>query len=216
VTRRHELRGVLFDWDGTLLDSYDADAQASLASMRELGVHWSLELFERHYSPNWYRSYLAARLPPAKWDAADRIWRKHYRDHHSKLMPGARRVLAILCRRHRLGLVTSGDRSRVRQQLRQFRLTQRFAACVCAGDTRHRKPHPAPLQLALKRMRLRPAECVYVGDSPEDLEMSRRAGVRAVAVLGPFPTEKRLRAARPELLLESLDELPGALRKIQS
>src|SRR2546427_6867198 len=53
---------------------------------------------------------------PAKWDAADRIWRKHYRDHHSKLMPGARRVLAILCRRHRLGLVTSGDRSRVRSE----------------------------------------------------------------------------------------------------
>jgi len=190
------VRGVLFDWDGTLLDSYDADAQASLASMRELGVHWSLELFERH--------------------VADRIWRKHYRNHHSKLMPGARRVLAILCRRHRLGLVTSGDRSRVRQQLREFRLIERFAACVYAADTAHRKPHPAPLQLALKRMRLRPAECVYVGDSPEDLEMSRRAGVRAVAVLGPFPTEKRLRAARPELLLESLDELPGALRKIQS
>src|SRR3989441_12090380 len=103
--------------------------------MRELGVHWSLELFERHYSPNWYRSYLAARLPPAKWDAADRIWRKHYRDHHSKLMPGARRVLAILWRRHRLRLVTSGDRSRGRQQPRQFRLTPRFAAVACAGAT---------------------------------------------------------------------------------
>lgn len=56
--------------------------------------------------------------------------------------------------------------------------------------------------------------CVYVGDSPEDLEMAKSAGVRAIAVLGPFPTEKRLRAARPEFLLESIRELPETLKKI--
>jgi len=50
-----------------------------------------------------------------------------------------------------------------------------------------------------------------VGDSPEDLEMAKSAGVRAIAVLGPFPTEKRLRAARPEFLLESIRELPEVL-----
>jgi phosphoglycolate phosphatase-like HAD superfamily hydrolase len=54
-----------------------------------------------------------------------------------------------------------------------------------------------------------------VGDAPEDLQMARRAGVRAIAVLGPFPTEKRLRAARPEILLESIEALPEALQKLQ-
>jgi phosphoglycolate phosphatase-like HAD superfamily hydrolase len=61
-------------------------------------------------------------------------------------------------------------------------------------------------------MGLRPAETVYVGDAAEDLQMARSAGVRAaIAVLGPFPTEKRLRAAKPDLLLESITELPTAL-----
>jgi phosphoglycolate phosphatase-like HAD superfamily hydrolase len=55
---------------------------------------------------------------------------------------------------------------------------------------------------------------VYVGDSPEDLEMAKRAGVLAIAVLGPFPTEKRLRAARPDILLESIRELPAALKAL--
>jgi phosphoglycolate phosphatase-like HAD superfamily hydrolase len=65
-------------------------------------------------------------------------------------------------------------------------------------------------------MKLQPAETVYVGDSPEDLEMARRAGARAaIAVLGPFPTEKRLRAAKPDLLLDSIEELPGALAGFQ-
>jgi phosphoglycolate phosphatase-like HAD superfamily hydrolase len=63
-------------------------------------------------------------------------------------------------------------------------------------------------------MCLDPAACVYVGDSPEDLEMARRAGVRPIAVLGPFPTEARLRAANPDLLLNSITELPAALRRL--
>jgi phosphoglycolate phosphatase len=65
-------------------------------------------------------------------------------------------------------------------------------------------------------MKLRPAETVYVGDSPEDLEMARRAGVgAAIGVLGPFPTEQRLRAAGPDLLLKSIVELPDALLKFR-
>ena len=114
-----------------------------------------------------------------------------------------------------MGLVTSGDRDRVLRQLRKFRLTRLFAARVCAGDTRQKKPHPAPLRLALRQMRLKPAVCIYVGDSPHDLEMARRAGVRAIAVLGRFPTEKSLRAARPDLLLGSIAELPEALEALR-
>jgi phosphoglycolate phosphatase len=63
-------------------------------------------------------------------------------------------------------------------------------------------------------MKLAPSGCVYVGDSPQDVEMARRAGVRAIGVLGPFPTEKRLRAAKPEFLIGSLEELPGVLKRL--
>jgi phosphoglycolate phosphatase-like HAD superfamily hydrolase len=63
-------------------------------------------------------------------------------------------------------------------------------------------------------MGLDPAETVYVGDAPEDLQMARAAGARAaIAVLGPFPTEKRLRAAKPDALLESIEELPAVLKR---
>jgi phosphoglycolate phosphatase-like HAD superfamily hydrolase len=89
-----------------------------------------------------------------------------------------------------------------------------FAARVCSGDTPEKKPHPAPLQLALEKMRLDPDACVYVGDTPQDLQMAQRAGVRSIAVLGPFPTENQLRAAQPEFLLRSIRELPALLRKL--
>jgi pyrophosphatase PpaX len=210
------VEGVLFDWDGTLINSYQADAAAYLSMFREMGVNWGLEELALHYSPDWYRVYAAAKIPRHRWDDADRAWRKQYANHRPKLMLGARRVLSALTGRHQLGLVTSGDRDRVLRQLRAFRLMRLFAARVCSGDTPNRKPHPEPLLLALEQMQLRPSACVYVGDSPEDLEMARSAGVCPIAVLGPFPTEKRLRAAKPALLLSSITELPDALRKLRA
>src|SRR5216683_612158 len=199
--KNKNLQGVLFDWDGTLIDSYSADSSAYLAMFREMGIPWGLKELARHYSPNWYRVYRAAKLPRARWDDADRAWRKQYATHRPQLMPGARRVLKRLLARHQLGVVTSGDRDRVVRQLRLFQLTELFSSHVCSGDTRYRKPHPAPLRLALRQMSLDPAVCVYVGDSPEDLEMARRAGVR-------------LRAAKPDLLLASITDLPAALRSL--
>ena len=213
-TNDHAIKGVLFDWDGTLLNSYRADSSAYLAMFREMGIPWGLEELAHHYSPNWYTVYRAAGLPRAKWDEADRLWRKQYARHRPRLLGGVRDVLERLRHRHQLGLVTSGDRNRVLLQLRTFRLTRLFDARVCSGDTLRRKPHPAPLKLALQQMCLDPSACVYVGDSPEDLEMARRAKVKAIAVLGPFPTEARLRAAKPDLLLESIRDLPDAIRQL--
>jgi HAD superfamily hydrolase (TIGR01509 family) len=212
--RKHSIEGVLFDWDGTLINSYYADASAYLAMFKEMGIDWGLRELEKNYSPNWYQVYRAAGLPRKRWEDADHAWRAHYAKHQPKLIAGARQVLARVASAHHLGLVTSGDRDRVIRQLREFRLTTLFAARVCSGDTLRKKPHPEPLRLALRQMDLAPSACVYVGDAPQDVEMARRAGVRAIGVLGPFPTEKRLRAARPEFLIGSLEELPDILRKL--
>jgi HAD superfamily hydrolase (TIGR01509 family) len=212
--RKRSIEGVLFDWDGTLINSYRADASAYLAMFKEMDISWGIEELEKNYSPNWYEVYRAAGLPRRRWADADRTWRAHYAKHRPKLIAGARRVLASLGGAHPLGLVTSGDRDRVTRQLREFRLTTLFAARVCSGDTLRKKPHPDPLRLAMRQMHLDPSACVYVGDAPQDVEMARRAGVRAIGVLGPFPTERRLRAARPEFLIGSIEELPDVLKRL--
>src|SRR5215472_1656575 len=153
------LEGVLFDWDGTLIDSYHADTSAYLAMFKEMGISWGLDELEKHYSPNWYQVYRAAKLPRKLWDEADHAWRTHYDKHRPKLISSARRVLKQIGRAYALGLVTSGDGDRVRRQLREFGLTALFSAHVCSGDTQRKKPHPAPLRLALRQMELAPACC---------------------------------------------------------
>jgi HAD superfamily hydrolase (TIGR01509 family) len=206
------VRVVLLDWDGTLLDSYAADSRAFLSMFRAMRIDWGVRELERFYSPDWHRVYRAARIPRAKWTQADRFWRVAYARETPGLLPGARTVVRSLGRDFRLGIVTSGSRSRVRRQLRDFELSSYFSACIYSEDALKKKPHPAPLKLALKRLRAVPEQCVYVGDAPEDIEMARRAGVRAVGVLGPFSTAGRIRAAQPDALLNSIRDLPRYLR----
>jgi HAD superfamily hydrolase (TIGR01509 family) len=206
------IRAVLFDWDGTLLNSYEADRRAYLSMFQALGINWTERELALHYSPNWLRVYRAAQLPRTKWLDADRLWNRTYKLENPPLLVGARRVVRLLSQKYDLGIVTSGNRQRVRRQLRELELASYFSACVCSEDAEKRKPHPAPLQLALKRLRRAPEHCVYVGDTAEDMEMAHRACVRAIGVLGPFPTAARLRAANPEVLLNSVQELPQYLR----
>ena len=205
-------RVVLLDWDGTLLDSYAADCRAYIAMFRALEIEWGEAELKQHYRPNWYEVYRAAQIPRSKWRQADRLWRAAYGSERPKLLPGARRVVRRLARKFQLGLVTSGSRDRVREQITAFGFDELFSAFVFSEDAARKKPHPAPLHLALKRLGARAEECVYVGDAPEDIEMARRAGVRPIGVLGPFPTADRIRAARPDVLLESIRELPRHLR----
>jgi HAD superfamily hydrolase (TIGR01509 family) len=176
------LECVLFDWDGTLLDSFEADAQAYIHMFAALGLPWSIAELKRHYSPNWHHVYRAARLPRAKWKEADRLWKKFYRSY------------------------------KPRRQLREHKVAAMFRTKVCSEDAPRRKPHPAPLRIALDRLRLSPKVCVYVGDAPEDIQMAHRAGMRAIGVLGGSPVPERLRGASPDATIETIRELPGLLR----
>jgi HAD superfamily hydrolase (TIGR01509 family) len=203
---------VFFDWDGTLLDSFEADANAYMYMFSALGLSWSMAELKRHYSPNWHRVYRAAHLPRAKWEEADRLWRFFYRKQQPKLQPGALRVLRILDRRFKLALVSSGSRSRVRRQLREHEVSAMFLAKVCSEDAPRRKPHPAPLRMALEKLRALPQTSVYIGDAPEDIEMAHRAGVRAIGVLGGSPVPERLRAASPDALIETIRDLPALMK----
>jgi HAD superfamily hydrolase (TIGR01509 family) len=203
---------VLFDWDGTLLNSFQADANAYRHMFAALGMSWSIAKLKRHYSPNWHRVYRAARLPRSRWEEADELWRRFYKKQAPKMQPGARAVLRTLGRRFKMALVSSGSRSRVRRQLREHNVSELFLAKICSEDAPRRKPHPAPLRMALEKLRAQPQFCVYIGDAPEDIEMAHRAGMRAIGVLGGSPVPGRLRAASPDAMIETIRDLPALLK----
>ncbi|HVO10817.1 MAG TPA: HAD family hydrolase [Vicinamibacteria bacterium] len=214
MAARHALRAVLFDWDGTLVDSAAKSYRCYVRVFSAYGIDYDHAMFERTYSPDWYRTYQEIGLPREAWAEADARWLECYETEPSSLLPGAREALSRLAASGKLrGLVSSGDPSRVRREIVSLGVAGYFGAVVCGGETEERKPHPQPLLLALERLGVPPAEAAYVGDSPEDVLMARSAGVLAVGVPGGFPNRRALEEAAPQLfstdLVSAVERLLG-------
>lgn len=200
---------ILFDWDGTLIDSYSAGYRASITVLRHFGIIVDREQFLETYSPNWYDSYEKLGVPRSEWDNADQMWRRTYREQVSAPFPFVESTLIRLREADRtLGLVTSGNRDRVLRELDDHALTDFFTVVVCFEDTEEKKPHPAPLQRALDELRIEPSEAVFVGDRPEDIEMGRRVGSFTIGVESEYGPREVLEEAEPDLILPHAGHLP--------
>jgi len=210
---RSRLRAVLFDWDGTLVNSADLTYRCYERLFGRFGVGFGRDEFERTYSPDWYATYRALGLPESEWEAADRLFVEVYAAERAELLPGVPATLDQLgARGLLLGIVTSGSRQRVSRELEALGVHTRFDAVVCREDSVQRKPHPEPLLVALQALGVGTGEAVYVGDSPEDVAMARSAGVLSVGIPGGFPNREALQAARPDMVAGSLQEAVTALR----
>ena len=199
---------ILFDWDGTLIDSARMGFVAFTKMFSDLGLDFDREVYERIYSPNWYSMYEALGLAKEKWRQADDLWILHYGKEPPSLVEGGRRTIEELCRRgYGLGVVSSGSESRVLREIRTLELLSTFQVVICNEDTVNKKPHPEGLHRAMKALRKGPESCCYVGDSPEDIEMGKQAKLLTVGVRSAYPGSKRLAGAAPDICVESVLEL---------
>jgi HAD superfamily hydrolase (TIGR01549 family) len=200
------IRAVLFDWDGTIVDSAEASFRCYQRLFGSFGLTYEREDFARTYSPDWYRTYEALGLARERWPEADARWLALYAAEKSALVAGARPAMDALRRAGlRAGIVTSGSRSRVEPEISALGLQDVFHTVVCSDDCERRKPHPEPLRLALGRLGVSSAETAYVGDSPEDVEMARAAGSLSVGIAGGFPNREALALAAPDIVAASLE-----------
>ena len=212
--RTPRLQAVLFDWDGTLVNTAEASYRCYEKLFGSYGIAFDRDAFRRTYSPNWHLTYSALGLAEDRWAEADARWLEHYCEEEVVLIEGAREALLRVRRAGlRAGIVTSGDRVRVGRELDDLGVASLFEVVVCAEDIVYRKPHPEALLLALDKLGVGAAEAAYVGDSPEDVQMARAAGVLAVGIPGGFPNRDSLAASRPEVfegtLAGALDQVLG-------
>lgn len=206
------VKAVLFDWDGTLLDSFPAGYHASVTVLRHFGIDLDRERFLETYSPNWYETYRILGVPETEWGNADRLWRQIYHLQTSELFPFAASILERLRQAGMsLGLVTSGDRERVLREIDRFGLQGVFSSVVCFEDTHEKKPHPAPLTRGLEELGAVPSTAVYVGDRPEDIYMGQTVGTFTIGVESQYGPWEILEQAAPDLLLPDVSHLPDRL-----
>jgi phosphoglycolate phosphatase len=219
MIRRRDLRGVLFDLDGTLLDTAPDMAQALNRLRAAEGLD---ELpFERIRPLVSHGAPRLIRLGFGETDAA------HYETLRTRFLDFYRAALAVHTRMFagfeevldtieqaglRWGIVTNKPGWLTNPLLEQLGLLGR-CGCVVSGDTlAERKPHPLPLLHAAALIRLKPGECVYMGDAERDVQAARNAGmIPLVAGFGylnqgedPAAWQADAVLGRPEELLDWL------------
>lgn len=210
--KTHSISTVLFDWDGTLVDSAQLGLIAFQKSFASMGLEFPLQTYQRTYSPSWYSMYEAMGLPRDKWEAADELWMQHYGEQTAALIAGARQAIDELGRKgYQLGIVSSGSDCRVAREIQQLGLSSVFEVVICNEHMTNKKPHPEGLEAAMKTLNSMPEQTCYVGDSPEDIQMGKCARVLTVGVRSSYPTSWKLLSAQPDIYLESIAELSSAL-----
>jgi HAD superfamily hydrolase (TIGR01509 family) len=115
----------------------------------------------------------------------------------------------------KLGLVSSGSRERVANEVSEQEIETYFDTMVFGDDVgfEHGKPAPETLLMALERAGAVASEVLYVGDMVEDILMGKKAGTRTAAVLCGFATHQSLTRARPDFVLRDVSALPDAIKK---
>ena len=180
------VKGLLFDFDGTLLDSFSAHFAAYERMFARLGRPVTKAQLLAAYAPNWYETYEALGLPRAVWSQADAYWVEAASETTAALFPGVKETLTHLADAYTLGLVTSGSKPRVVRDLEREGIAPLFQVVVTGDDVTEPKPAPEGLIRALDALALHPRVVLYVGDAPADYEMARALDVAFLGITSAF------------------------------
>ncbi|MEM8836318.1 MAG: HAD family phosphatase [Planctomycetota bacterium] len=207
MTDRQPVRAVIFDLDGTLINSEPLHAEALTAVLSPLGARVStaqyvgrpddvvlreaLQSIDHDASPNAVAEIHARKSAlVVDWYATGRL----------TAQPGAPELVRACAQRVNVAVCTAARRNEAEAAMRGLGLTDVLHALVTADDTRDSKPDPAPYRLACARLDANPSECVALEDSPTGLTSALAARLRTVALLHTTP----------------IDQLPGAHAHVRS
>jgi pyrophosphatase PpaX len=202
---------LLFDLDGTLLDSFAAHYKAYEIMFPQFGIEVSEERFFQVYSPDWYHTYRMVGLPEEQWDDADRVWLDAVAHIDCEPFPETVATLTQLAVRYPIGLITSGSKSRVKRELKHTNLKRFFEVVITGDDVDRPKPDPQGLQLALAAMEADEDSSVYIGDTVIDYETAVAAGMSFIGVNGRFQS---FPADADFLRIDCISELLSLLKNI--
>ena len=202
------LRAVVFDVDGTLIDSTDAIVECFLRTFRDLAIpartrdtiiHGISRPVEDQFRD------LCDHDP----DECAAVYRTHYAEIGCDMTVLLPRVAAGLKRLTaaglRLGIATSRSRESTEMLLEHFGVYHHFDCCIGPGQVTHPKPHPEPVLKALKLLDTPTGQACFVGDTKYDIHAAHAADVRSIAVATGYASRGELLKLRPDAVFDGIE-----------
>ena len=207
-----KIKGVLFDLDGTLVNTTPLILESFRHTFTEFGlpVPADSELVAGFGLP--MRTAVTAYMPEEMADEFCDAYRAYQRTRHDELIQGIDGVAETLSALKQSGIkmavVTSKKRPAAIRDLGCYDLVEYFDTIIACDDCAENKPLPGPSLMALKRLGLNGADCLAVGDSPYDLQSARAAGCQTAAVrYTSFDWNFILNEGKPDYVLNKMTDL---------
>lgn len=215
MAKRFDL--LVFDWDGTLLDSAGAIVAAIQAACRDLELPEPSDERARHVIGLGLGEALrhaVPELPEQRYPQMVDRYRHHYlsRDHELRLFDGAAELVAELAGAgFTLAVATGKSRVGLDRALKASGLGAYFQASRCADEC-FSKPHPQMLEELMQEFAVAPERTLMIGDTTHDLQMALNAGVASLGVAYGAHPAAALDALAPLARLQKVEELAAWLR----
>ena len=215
---------VIFDMDGTLIDSIDiyfaivenalekldlppVSRDIILAAAESETFNWELVLPREVLKGN-------ENIIDDAWGVINEIAPQMFAD-HLDLIKGADRVLQkVSSNGLKIGIVTSTQRHYLETKMLPIKkagVDKLIEIIITSDDVEKRKPAPDPLIACAKKLDIPPAKCVYVGDTTTDMQAGKAAGMRTVGVLTGFDDHDALNQEMPDAIIKSIKDLKDVI-----
>ncbi len=218
------IKAICFDVDGTLSDTDDLwvnNFSRKFSFLRVISPKRDTRILAR-----WLVMVLES---PANliYEVFDRLtlddevaslynWIAHHnagkRPKHFWMVPQGLELIQYCYQKYPLSIVSARDEHSTLAFLRQFEITDFFKAVVTAQTVHYTKPFPDPILRAAEEKGIAPENCLMVGDTTVDIRAGKAAGAQTVGVLCGFGTERELRRAGADLILNHTHELMNVLK----
>lgn len=210
------MKALLFDLDGTLVDTIPLWVEANCAALADFGVEMSHEDFLQDY----YHAYLHFHGILEKAGVDPSLNEEFYRNRNSRYVEilhdgvewidGAKHVLDAVSQMYPLGLMTGSTRRFVEAKSHRLNLLSYFQALVTQDDMRDRmKPDPYGLELICQNMQIDPADALYIGDQNIDTEAAHAIGMASTII--PRGESKEGTGEGAEYVFESIEGILSIL-----
>ncbi len=208
---------ILFDLDGTLIDSTEAILESFDIAFGYFGVATpSAEDIKAEIGHPLDGMFLSLGVSEAEVSKYVARYKKHYRQISTEktfLLPGAREAVENAFRIARLGVVTTKTGTYSIELLEHFDLMKYFEVLIGREDVEYPKPHPEPIFKALSKLEVGTNRCWMIGDTCMDMLSAKSAGVEGVGVTSGYGSKEQLLMCCSFIEKSALDAIASIARK---